>query len=136
MTSVELLRLIARNLSLEISPSTIRWYSRKTLKWTVARTRFGPMILAANKVRRHEFPKMCIDTKDTFDNVIWTDKSSVQLVRHSQIMRVKIGKERILKPAPKHTVKVHVWDGILKRGATRICVFGQIRDGILCTQIL
>ena len=33
-------------------------------------------------------------------------------------MRVKIGKERVLKSTAKHTVKVHVWAGISKRGAT------------------
>ena len=103
---VELQKLIARNFSLEISPSTIRRYIRKTLKWTVVRTRFGSMISAANKVKRHKFAKMCIDTKDTFDNVIWMDESSVQLVCHSQIMRVKIGKEQILKLAPKHAAKI------------------------------
>ena len=51
-------------------------------------------------------------------------------------MRVKIGKEWMLKPAPKHAVKVHVWAGISKRGATPICVFDQIMDEILYTQIL
>ena len=72
----------------------------------------------------------------TFDKVIWTDESSIKLVRHSQIMRVKIGKEWILKPAPKHAVKVHVWAGISKSRATPICVFDQIMDEILYTQIL
>ena len=80
VTSVKLQRLIARKLSLEISPSTIRRFIRKTLKWKVVRARFGPMISANNKAKRLQFAKMCIDTKDTFDNVIWTDEGSVQLV--------------------------------------------------------
>ena len=79
---------------------------------------------------------MCLDTEDSFENVIWTDESSVQLTRHCQTMRVKIGKERVLKPAAKHAVKVHVWAGISKRGATNICVFDQTMDGVLYTQIL
>ena len=66
--------------------------------------------------QRSKFAQMCLDTKDTFENVIWTDESSVQLTRHSQTMRVKIGKERVLKPAPKHAVKVHVWAGISREG--------------------
>ena len=76
---------------------------------------------------------MCLDTKD---NVVWMDKSSVQLTRRSQTMRVKIGKEQVLKPAAKHTVKVYVWAGISKRGATNICVFDQIMDRMLYIQIL
>ena len=49
---------------------------------------------------------MCLDTKDNFENVIWTDESSVQLRRHSQTMRMKIGRERELKPQAKHSSKV------------------------------
>ena len=79
---------------------------------------------------------MCLDTEDSFENVIWTDESSVQLTCHCQTMRVKIGKERVLKPAAKNAVKVHVWAGISKRGATNICVFDQTMDGVLYTQIL
>ena len=53
-------------------------------------------------------------------------------------MRVKIGK-KVLKPAAKHAVKVrlgHVWAGMSQRGATNICAFDQILDGVLYTQIL
>ena len=71
-----------------------------------------------------------------FDNVIWADESSAQLTRHSQAMRVKVGRDRILKPAPKHALKVHVWAGISKRGATNICVFDKIIDGALYIRIL
>ena len=89
-----------------------------------------------NKAKRSEFAQMCLDTEDSFENVIWTDESSVQLIRHCQTMTVKIGKERALKPAAKHAIKVHVWAGISKRGATNICVFNQTMDGVLYTQIL
>ena len=68
-----------------------------------------------NKTKSLEFAKMCIDTNDDFSNVIWTDESSVQLRRHSQTMRVKIGKERKLKPQAKQTLKVPVWAGISMR---------------------
>ena len=36
---------------------------------------------------------MSLENQDSFDNIVWTDKSSVQLKRHCQTMRVKIGKE-------------------------------------------
>ena len=120
ITSVELQRLLSRKFSVNISAPTIRRYIRMHLKWVVVRTRFGPMISEKNKTKRSQFAQMCLDMKDTFENVIWTDESSVQLTRHSQTMRVKIGKERVLKPVPKHAVKVHVWEGISKRGATSI----------------
>ena len=136
ISSAELERLVARMFSVQISAPTIRRYIRMTLEWTVVRTRLGPMISERNKIKRHDFAKACIETGDTFNNVIWTDESSVQLTRHCRTMRVKVGKERVFKPAPKHALKVHVWAGISKRGATHICVFDQIMDGPLYVKIL
>ena len=79
---------------------------------------------------------MCLDNHDNFGNVIWTDESSVQLKRHCQIVRVKIGRERTFKPAAKHALKVHVWGGISKRRATHICIFDQTMDATLYIKIL
>ena len=53
-----------------------------------------------------------------------------------QTMRVRIGKERVLKPVEKHAINVHVWARISKGGVTNICVFDQTMDGVLSTQIL
>ena len=79
MTSVELQRMISKEFNLAISAPTIRRYIRETLKWAVVRTRFAPMISDVNKIKRKNFAQMCIDTQDDFNNVIWTDESSVQL---------------------------------------------------------
>ena len=128
-------KLVVRKFAVEISP-TIRRYLRTSLQWTVVRTRFGPMISEKNRNKRMEFARMCIDTNDKLDNVIWTDESSVQLRRLSQTMCVKIGKERQLKPQAKHTLKVHVWAGISNRGATKICIFDQTMDATLYIEIL
>ena len=51
-------------------------------------------------------------------------------------MRVKIGRERVLKPQAKHALKVHIWAAISRRGATRICMFDQNMDGPLYVSIL
>ena len=136
LSSSELQRMISRKFGLSIDASSIRRFLRDHLDWKCVRTRTGPMISTANKQKRVEFAKMCLETNDQFNNVVWTDESSVQLRRHSQTMRVKIGKEREYKPAAKHALKVHVWAGISKRGATRICIFDQTMDAQLYIQIL
>ena len=100
LSSVELQRLINCKFAVELSPSTMR----TSLQWVVVRTRFGPMISDNSKTKRVDFARMCLDTNDDFSNVIWTDESSVQLRRHSQTMRVKVWKERTLKPQAKHTI--------------------------------
>ena len=135
-TSVELQKLIAREFRVAITAATIRRYLRRTLDWKVVRTRTGPMISDANKKKRMEFAQMCLDLGDEFNDVIWTDESSIQLKRHCQTMRIKVGRERVYKPAAKHALKVHVWAGISKRGATNICIFDQIMDAPLYVQIL
>ena len=52
------------------------------------------------------------------------------------MMHVKIGRERELKPQAKHMLKVHVWAGISKRGATKICIFDQTMDAPVYIGIL
>ena len=94
------------------------------------------MISDRYKIKRMEFAKQCIAARDSFDDVIWTDESSVQLVRHTRTVRVKVGKEQLYKPVAKHAVKVHVWAGIFKRRITQICLFDQIMDAEVYVNIL
>ena len=37
------------------------------------------MISTVNQQKRMEYAQMCLDNHDNFDNVIWTDESSVAL---------------------------------------------------------
>ena len=136
LSSVELQRLVAQRFAVKVSPPTIQRYLHTALQWTVVRTHFEPMISEKNQRKRVEFTRMCIDTDDEFESIISTDESSVQMRRHSQIMGVKIGKERELKPQAKHMLKVHVWAGISARGATEICIFAQTMDAALYIEIL
>ena len=95
------------------------------------RTRLVLMIFEQNKFKQHDFAKTCIESGDMFNNVICTGESVVQLIRHCRTIRVKVGKERTFNSALKHALKVHVWAGISKGGATHICVLDQIMDGPL-----
>lgn len=70
-----------------------------------------------------------------FDNVIWTDESSIQLESHRRHSYRK-GEPAVLKPRPKTPVKVHVWAGISKKGPTPIIIFEGIMDADLYIEIL
>ena len=100
------------------------------------------MISDTNKQKRLEFAKICWENHDDLDNVIWTDESSVQLKRHCQTMRVKIGRETNFKPVAKHALNVHVWAGISRReqrisafltnnGCSNICADLEELPGII-----
>ena len=61
--------------------------------------------------------------KESFNNVIFSDESAVQLDHHGGLCFRKVGYLRKLKPKPKHPPKVHVWAGISRCGATAIVIF-------------
>ena len=136
LNATELHQLIARKFSKKVSAQMIRRFLRQKLHWVVVRMKTGPMILDRNKIKMMEFAKQCIAAKDSFDDVIWTDEISVQLVRHTRTVRVKVGREQQYKPVAKHAVKVHVWAGISKCEATKICIFDQIMDAEVYVNII
>lgn len=105
-----------------ISLATIK-RCRKDLGWTFQGSHYCQLIRAPNKLKRSEFAQKCIFNNETFGDVIWSDETSVQLECHRRHSFRKRGQAPKLKLRPKHPVKVHVWAGISKRGATRVCIF-------------
>lgn len=76
-----------------------------------------------NKRKRLFWCREQLRLEETFDDVIFTDESSIQLDHHSRVCFHKKLQPRALKQRPKHPVKIHVWGGISKKGATRIIMF-------------
>ncbi|CAI8009403.1 Transposable element Tcb1 transposase, partial [Geodia barretti] len=72
----------------------------------------------------------------SFGDVIWTDETSVQLESHRRFHCYKKGQKPRYKPRPKHPVKVHVWAGISRRGATGVCIFEGIMTASVYIKIL
>ena len=95
--------------------------NRIELGWTYRGSAYCQLIRDANKVKRLDFARTYLG--DSFDNVIWSDESTIQLETHRRHCYWKEGQK---KPRPKHPIKVHVWAGISKKGATKICVFEGI----------
>ena len=63
-TSAELELSLQGNSAFSFHIPTIKKYLCLVLKWTVVRTRFGPVISDRNKVKRIELAKMCLNTID------------------------------------------------------------------------
>jgi len=63
---------------------------RKELGWVQCRTEFRPQVRIANQDKRVEFCQRMLAAKDRFDDVIFTDESSVQLESHSRIVFKKV----------------------------------------------
>ena len=62
----------------------------------------------------------------SFEDVIYTNKTTVQIETHRRTCCCKKGQKPRYKPKPKHPVKVHVWAGIIIVDAL-ICVSSKER---------
>ena len=86
------------------------------------------MCLQTNKRKRLIWCKEQLRVKEDFSNVIFTDECTVQLENHSRLCFRKRYQPRILKQRAKHPVKLHIWSGISKHGATNIIMFTGIMN--------
>ena len=108
--------------------------SRQMLGWIYRGSAYCQLIHTVNKQKRLEWAHTYLH--DNFEDVIWSDETTVQLQTHRRFCCRKEGEKPRLKPRPKHNVKVHVWAGISKKGATKACIFEGIMDAPLYYEIL
>ena len=108
--------------------------SRLELGWTYRGSAYCQLIRNANKQKRYDWAKA--NLHDDFENVIWSDETTVQLETHKRYCYRKDGEKPLPKPRPKHPIKIHVWAGISKRGATKLCLFDGIMAAPLYCDIL
>lgn len=131
-TATQLQALLASK-SIYVSLATIV-RNRLELGWTYRGSAYCQLIRQQNKDKRLEWARAHID--DNFSNVIWTDETSVQIETHKRYCYRKEGQKPRPKPRPKHPTKVHVWAGISKKGATKVCIFEGIMAAPLYCEIL
>ena len=108
--------------------------NRRQMGWIYRGSAYCQLIRNVNKQKRLEWAQQ--NLRDNFDDVIWSDESSIQLDCHRRYCCRKEGQRPRPKPRPKHPTKVHVWAGISKKGATGICIFEGKMDAALFCQIL
>ena len=137
LTSQKLKRLLVakwpelRNLSI----SNIK-RCRKRLGWVATKPRYCQLIRELNKDKRLEWCIQCRLDHEKFNDVIFSDESTVALEKHGRIVFRKLKQPRKLKGRAKHPVKVHVWAAISQCGASRIILFGGIMNATRYTAIL
>ena len=127
--------LVEKFPDLNVSHSTIK-RARRELGWVSSRPKYCQMIRENNKEKRLDWCRKMLRDKERFDNVIWTDESSVMLDPYSRRCYRKIGEPRKLKPRAKHPAKVHVWGGISPRRATPVVLFTGIMTSTKYVRIL
>ena len=118
-----------------VSASTV-CRARKQQGWTLQWTAYCQLICDANKVKRLEFAHRVLESDDTFNNVIFSDECSISLQAYRRTCFRMVNEPTKWKLKPKHPIKVHVWGGISRSGATKICIFDGIMDADLFCSIL
>lgn len=118
-------KLLYSELGVHLSTATIK-RARKKLGWRKCGPRYCQIVREANRVARLAFAQQCLDNNEDFDNVIFTDESTIWLERHGKVCFRKEGTPGKLKPRGKHPFKVNIWAGISKRSATPVLIFTGI----------
>ena len=127
LTSPGLRNLIEANFGLRFSFSKVKRLRRK-LGWLATGSKYCQLVREANQPKRLEFAQRCLENSETFDDVIFTDESSIQMEWHGKITFHHWWEPPRQKGVAKHPYKVHVWAGISKRGATAITIFTGCMD--------
>ena len=118
-----------------VSLSTIK-RCRQHLGWISTTPRYCQLIREANKYKRYEFCMKCLRNDEYFENVIFSDESSVVLDKHGKVTFRKKNQPRKLRSRPKHPAKIHVWAAISYKGASAVVLFGGIMNANCYTAIL
>ena len=132
-TTATQLQAILASRQIYVSLATIV-RNRLELGWTYRGSAYCQLIRHENKQKRLDWAKEHLH--DNFEDVIWTDETTVQLETHRRYCYRKEGEPPLPKPRAKHPTKVHVWAGISKKGATQVCIFEGIMTAPLYVDIL
>ena len=119
----------------DVSLSTIK-RCRKELGWVATAPRYCQLIREQNKQKRLEWCWKCVKDDDHFENVIFSDESTVALEKHGKLTFRRRNQQRKLKPRAKHPAKVHVWAAISTKGASSVVLFTGIMNANRYTKIL
>ena len=131
-TATQIQSLLATH-GVYISLSTIT-RARHHMGWIYQGSAYCQLIQEVNREKRHQFAMTSLH--DNFDDAIFSDETTVQLETHRRRCYRKEGEKPRLKPRAKHPIKVHVWGGISKKGATAVCIFEGTMDAVLYCEIL
>ena len=134
MTSAKIQKKLAKR-GISVSSSKVQ-RSRKQQGWTLQRTAYCQLIRDTSKVKQLEFAQCVLESGDTFHNVIFSDECSISLQSYHYTCFRMADEPSKRKPKPKHPLKVHVWGGISRHGATKICILDGIMDADLFCNVL
>ena len=116
--------IIKTELVLVSSTRSITRYCNK-LNWKKIRTRYCQIVSSNNRIKRYVFCVCCRIYKEDFGDTIHADECSIEIRRTS----IKIWYKQGVSPSngkvgkPKHSLKLHLWGAISRRGLSNLVIF-------------
>ena len=106
LTSAELKEKLSKECHVEVSATTVRRVKRNVLGWKSETARYCQFVREPNKMKRFIFASNALLNKDTFEDVIFTDETTVQIEQYARICFRKDGSQPKRKGRLKHPLKV------------------------------
>ncbi len=106
LTSGEIQKLLRDERGGTVSTSTIRNVRHNKLGWKHEKARYCQLICERNKAKRLVFCLKVMKEKDSFENAIFTDETSVEMQQYTRYCFRKNGSVPKRKGRPKHPLKV------------------------------
>ncbi|KAL2081646.1 hypothetical protein ACEWY4_023499 [Coilia grayii] len=127
LTAGNIRALLQRQHNVTLALCTVRKAVRR-LGWSYGKPRFIPMTREKNKELRLRQAQDWKAAGEKFDNVLFTDESTVALERFALQCWRKRSARGMAKHRVKHPVKLHVWGGISRSGPGPLLIFDGIMD--------
>lgn len=126
MNALAVQQRIKADFGIELSLTSIR-RARRRMGWKFSSTRFCPVLKERNKEARLRQASEWKESGELFDNVLFTDVTTVALEHFARQSFHKKG-HFVSKPRPKHPLKLHAWGMISRYGAGPLVIFEGIMD--------
>jgi AraC-like DNA-binding protein len=101
----EVSRVVRQRFGITVSDSTIK-RARQKLGWKRRAVKYCQQVRIANKPKRLEFAVRCVTTNEQFQDVVFTDETTVKIQNSINYSFWKDGEEIRQRPKPKHPYQV------------------------------
>ena len=125
LSASELCQKLKTVFDITVYTTTVK-VTKQKLGWVSSTQAHGQTVRAANRPKRLEYAIRCITTREKFQDVIFTDESTIKIQTTGKYYLK--GHKMTLNGKPKHPFSVHVWAGISRKGPTDIHIFTGIMN--------
>ena len=119
---------------LSISTRTIQRNLSQQLRYIVCRPIAAPLLKPTHIEARKQWALR--HAKDRWNQTIFSDETTFQTFRNTQLVRYRLGDQRPQRPMVKHPYKVHVWGAFSANGPIGFVMFTETMNAQKYCQIL